>query len=100
MTQHNYYSYQMLMNNNSFNALSEADQQVLRDTALELDAYHDQLRDENVDKLLEDLKSQGVNASWRSPAPATEECFFSTVLTIRSTGCHARFRPWLYRGGA
>ena len=63
LTQHNYYSYQMLINKNSFSALSEADQQVLRDTALELDAYHDQLRDENVTKLLEDLKSQGVHVT-------------------------------------
>ncbi|WP_298023313.1 TRAP transporter substrate-binding protein [uncultured Dysosmobacter sp.] len=63
MTQHNYYSYQMLMNNDSFSALSEGDQQIIRDTALELDAYHDQLRDENVDKLLEDLKSQGVHVT-------------------------------------
>lgn len=63
MTQHNYYSYQMLINNDSFAKLSEADQQVLRDTALELDAYHDQLRDENVDKLLNELKGQGVNVT-------------------------------------
>lgn len=63
LTQHNYYSYQMLINNDSFSALSEADQQVLRDTALELDSYHDQLRDENVDALLEDLKSQGVHVT-------------------------------------
>jgi TRAP-type C4-dicarboxylate transport system substrate-binding protein len=53
----------MLINNNSFAKLSEADQQVLRDTALELDAYHDQLRDENVDKLLNELKGQGVNVT-------------------------------------
>ena len=63
MTRHNYYSYQMLINKDSFAKLSEDDQQVLRDTALELDEYHDQLRDENVNKLLDDLKSQGVHVT-------------------------------------
>jgi TRAP-type C4-dicarboxylate transport system substrate-binding protein len=60
LTEHNYYSYQGLINADSLNKLSEGDQKVIRETMIECGDYADQLRDENVNKLIEDMKADGV----------------------------------------
>lgn len=63
LTQHCFYSYQFLMNNSVLTSLSEADQQIIRDTAVECGDLADQLRDENAVKLVEDMKAAGVTVT-------------------------------------
>lgn len=61
LTKHCYYSYQALINADSLNKLSDADQQVIRDTIVECGDLADKLRDENTTKLVDDMEADGVN---------------------------------------
>ena len=61
LTNHNYYSYQALMNEKSFNSLSEEDQQIIRESIVEAGKHAGELRDQLTESIVEDMKAAGVN---------------------------------------
>lgn len=63
LTNHMMYVQYVMMNSDVWNGLSDAEKTAFNEAVKEAGDYHQQLRDENISKMLEDMKSKGVTVT-------------------------------------
>lgn len=63
LTNHMMYVQYLMINSNVWNTLSEAEQTAFNEAAAEAGVYHNQLRDENIEKMTAEMKEHGVTVT-------------------------------------